>query len=364
MRGCGLANSIGKWDRFPIVPATPDTRILVLLEDASIPSPVKACGPTSIEYFEGEDPVFAMGNTSRYAFDYLVDHRDLPATLARRRPPLVFNLCDQGFNNDPRKELHIPALCEVLGLPYTGAPPACLVLAFDKVVASAVARSVGVLVPHESLLEEGRQLVPAAVTFPLLVKPNFADGSFGIFRDSFVRNQAELLAYLERVKPYNLGPLVLQEYLPGTEYCVVAIGNPASGDFRVLPVLEKDYSAFGADYPPITGFEVKWWAQERPFVYELDLRAAHLSVSERETLERDVERLFRRFECRDYAKFDFRRDADGRPRLIDVNPNFDLFSDSLAMMADLAGSSHAGLIDEILDAALRRYPANGVNQSG
>ncbi len=329
-----------------------------------MPSPVKSCGPTSIEYFEGKDPAFALGDKSRYAFDYLVDHHDLAGALAGRCPRLVFNLCDQGFKNDPRKELHIPALCEVLGLPYTGAPPACLVLAFDKTVASAVARSVGVAVPRENLLREGTQFATCDVPFPALVKPNFADGSFGIFHDSVVRNQTELLSYLQRVGPYNLGPLLLQEYLPGTEYCVVAIGNPRSGDFRVLPVLEKDYSGFGADYPPITGFEVKWWAQEQPFAYELDLRAAQLSTPEREAIERDAERLFRRFDCRDYAKFDFRRDAEGLPRLIDVNPNFDLFSDSLAMMAELAGSSHAAIIDDILDSALRRHTVNGVNQSG
>jgi D-alanine-D-alanine ligase len=333
---------------------TCEPRILVLLEDASIPSPVKSCGPTTIEYFEGKDPAFALGDKSRYTFDYLVDHSDLAVALASLRPRLVFNLCDQGFKNDPRKELHIPALCEVLGVPYTGAPPACLVLAFDKVVASAVARSVGVDVPRETLLHEGDLVEVLDVPFPLLVKPNFADGSFGIFRDSVVRNSRELVAYVERVRPYNLGPLLLQEYLPGTEYCVVAIGNPDCGNFRVLPILEKDYSGFGADYPPITGFEVKWWAQEQPFVYDLDLHAAQLSASDREAIERDAERLFRRFDCRDYAKFDFRRDAAGCPRLIDVNPNFDLFSDSLAMMADLARSSHAAIIDEIIDAAMRR----------
>ena len=147
----------------------------------------------------------------------------------------------------------------------------------------------------------------------------------------------------------------LQEYLPGTEYCVVAIGNVDGSDFRVLPILEKDYSAFGTDYPPITGFEVKWWSQSEPFPYDLDLKPAVLSSDERASIERDVSRLFRRFACRDYAKFDFRRSACGEIRLIDVNPNFDLFSDSLMMMAELAGSTHAAVIDAIIEAALRRY---------
>ncbi len=332
-----------------------DTRVLVLLEDASIRSPVKACGPVRVEYFEGSDPVFSLGERSRYTFDYLTDHHDLFRTLAERNPRLIFNLCDQGFGNEPRKELHIPAMCEVLGLPYTGAPPSCLVLAFDKVVASAVAKSVGVAVPNEVLYDPAWKNVPNNVLFPLFVKPNFADGSFGIFRESLVPDPPSLAAYLTRANEWQLGSLVLQEYLPGTEYCSVCVGNPDQGDFRVLPILEKDYSAFGADYPPITGFEVKWYRQDAPFPYDLDLRPAQLSVSEQTAMISDVELLFRRFDCRDYAKFDFRRDTHGKIRLIDVNPNFDLFSDSLILMADLANTSHADVIDGILDSALHRH---------
>ena len=338
--------------------------IVVLLEDASLPVSVKSCGPLKVEYFEGMDPAFSLGETSRYTFDFLTSHTDLARVLSERNPRLVFNLCDQGFRNDPRKELHIPALCEVLGIPCTGATPTCLALAFDKIVASTVARSVGVPTPLETLLGSSDGLIVCGeLSFPLLVKPNFADGSFGIFGDSVVHNGAELSAYLARVRDYALGPLLLQEYLPGAEYCVVAVGNVDDSNFRVLPIVEKDYSAFGNDYPPITGFEVKWWSQGEPFPYDLDLRPATMAREEHALIERHVANLFRRFECRDYAKFDFRKDAAGNLRLIDVNPNFDLFSDSLMLMAELAGQTHAAIIDDILDAAIHRY-ARGVNQSG
>src|SRR3546814_6044000 len=54
------------------------------------------------------------------------------ADLRARPPAFVLNLCDEGYNNDAFQELHVPAYLEVLGVPYTGAGPACLGLCYDK----------------------------------------------------------------------------------------------------------------------------------------------------------------------------------------------------------------------------------------
>jgi D-alanine-D-alanine ligase len=65
--------------------------------------------------------------------------------------------------------------------------------------------------------------------------------------------------------------------------------------------------------------------------------------------------LFGALGCRDYARFDFRTDAKGVIKLLEVNPNASWCSDSkMAVMAEIAGISYPEMLRKILDCAWRR----------
>ena len=81
----------------------------------------------------------ALSELPAYKFRYLDNHATLDRDLSELRTDLVFNLCDEGFNNDPFKELHVPAMLEALDLPYTGAGPPALAACYDKGLVRAVA---------------------------------------------------------------------------------------------------------------------------------------------------------------------------------------------------------------------------------
>ena len=68
----------------------------------------------------------ALAELTAYRFRYLDNHPTMQRELVNQPVDLVFNLCDEGWNNDAFKELHVPALLDTLDLPYTGAGPACL----------------------------------------------------------------------------------------------------------------------------------------------------------------------------------------------------------------------------------------------
>ena len=71
-------------------------------------------------------------------------------------------------------------------------------------------------------------------------------------------------------------------------------------------------------------------------------------------------KLFERLECRDYARFDWRLDRNGTPRLLEVNPNPGWCWDGhLAKMAKLHGLSYAGMLELILEACKSRIPQPG-----
>jgi D-alanine-D-alanine ligase len=69
----------------------------------------------------------------------------------------------------------------------------------------------------------------------------------------------------------------------------------------------------------------------------------------------DAKRLFQRLGCRDYARIDFRCDAAGVPRLMEVNPNPAwAYDGKLALMAGFADIPYAEMLRMILNAAVAR----------
>jgi D-alanine-D-alanine ligase len=66
-------------------------------------------------------------------------------------------------------------------------------------------------------------------------------------------------------------------------------------------------------------------------------------------------KLFERLECRDYARFDWRLDAKGTPKLLEVNPNPGWCWDGhLAKMAAITGMSYKELLEAVLKTAEAR----------
>ena len=63
----------------------------------------------------------------------LVDiNLDSYENLRKAEFDLAFNLCDDGFRNEPLLEAHIPAILDILKIPYTGANPVALATCVNK----------------------------------------------------------------------------------------------------------------------------------------------------------------------------------------------------------------------------------------
>jgi D-alanine-D-alanine ligase len=101
--------------------------VAVLLGDPRLPDPVKRNGQWNEEDAETLAKLkTALTGLPGYRFRYLDNHAALLSDLRGRRPQFVLNFCDEGFNNDPLMEMHVPALLETLDIPYSGAGPAVL----------------------------------------------------------------------------------------------------------------------------------------------------------------------------------------------------------------------------------------------
>ena len=314
------------------------------------------------DYYTINELKKALSGLPQFKFTYLNGHDDLIRDLqkARLKSSFVLNLCDEGFNNEAAKELHVPALLEMIDFHYSGGSPQCLSYCYDKSLIRGIAQEMDIPVPGAFMIKpEDIQFVEFPLTFPVIVKPNFGDSSYGITQESVCSDLQSLKSAIITIREkfgYN-NPILVEEFLPGKDISVGIIGNPPAS-YNILPIIEEDYSMLPEELPKICGYEAKW-NPDSPY---WNIRSVPADLSE------DVERflgasclnLFERLDCRDYARFDWRLDSNGTPRLLEVNPNPGWCWDGhLAKMAKLQGLSYAGMLESILEACKSRISKPG-----
>jgi D-alanine-D-alanine ligase len=354
-----LTSRSDKVERAAVVERKRVRNVVVALGDHRRKDSVKPGGTFDQDDFHTVNELKkALGGIDDYAFSFVDDHAQLIASLANPASPidLVFNLCDEGFNNDATKELHIPALLEMLGLRYTGGDPQCLAYCYDKSLVRGLASELDVPVPAAFMvMPEDTAFISLPLEFPLIVKPNFGDSSIGITVDSVCHDVKQLEQAIANVRQWAGfdEPVLVEQFLTGKDLSVGIIGNPPDA-YQVLPIIEEDYAAIPSHLPRICGYEAKW---DPLSVYFQGIHSvvADLPAETSGFLTASCIRLFERLGCRDYARFDWRLDDTGTPRLLEVNPNPGWCWDGhLARMAEFAGMDYRAMLREILRACEER----------
>jgi len=333
----------------------PVQNITVLLGDPRLPDSVKKNGVFNAEDFDTIDRLKqALETLPGYHFNYFDDHGKIAAELRDSGADFVLNLCDEGLRNEALLELHVPALLEMLDIPYSGAGPSALGLCYNKTLVRAIAASCDVPVPLESYFGVDDQSATIPSIFPALIKPNTGDSSIGITQQSLVRNPTEAIAYMDHLRQILPDRAVLvQEFLSGAEYSVGLVGNPGI-DLVALPVLEVDYSNLDPALPKILGYESKW-LPESAYWTNIEYREASIDEETRRNLIHWSTVLFERLGCRDYARFDFRANAHGQIKLLEANPNPGWCWDGkFNLMASFEDRSYPDILRMIIEAAQRR----------
>lgn len=222
----------------------------------------------------------------------------------------VFNLAE---GSGRRCREAVPAaICELLGIPFTGSDVLTLAVALDKAIAKRVVSPEvpvprGVVVDPEAMLDEV-SLPP----FPVIVKPNDEGSSKGIRGQPVVHDRAALQDCCRRLRRDYGCPVLVEEFLPGTEVTVGVLGNgPRS---RVIGLME--IAPAQAEPLFVYSLEVKrdWRNRAR---YHVPPRLPAPTLARLEELALTAYRLLG---CRDCARLDFRLDAGGTPRFMECNP--------------------------------------------
>jgi D-alanine-D-alanine ligase len=272
---------------------------------------------------------------------------EFASKLAESRVDVVFNIAEglRGRN----REAHVPAICELLDVPYTGSDPATLSIALDKGLAKRMVRQEGVLTPSFMLMNTGKERIPKEMRYPVIVKPVAEGSSKGVMPKSVVNNEKDLREAAREMASKYRQPALCEEYVLGREFTVGLLGERRP---RVLPPMEIVFTDKN-DPLPVYSFEHKldWNHLVR---YEAPAKLEPSLTRKMQDAARDV---FQCLGCRDVARIDFRLDAQGKIYFLECNPLPGLtpgWSD-LCLIASAAGLDYKTLIGEILSGAIRRY---------
>lgn len=282
--------------------------------------------------------------------------------LRRLQPDLVFNIAER--LEGPNRESHVPTLCEILGLPYTGSDPLTLGLCLDKSRAKEILTYYGIPNPAFWTVDDPAA-IPAGVSLPAIVKPLYEGSSKGIKDGSVVDTPAQLWERVNEVVSRYRQPAIIEQFLPGREFTVGVLGN--APDREVLPIVEIDHSLLPPGARPIYSYEAKWiWdTPDKP----LAIFKCPADVSP--DLKADIEKLVTDtcdiLRIRDWCRIDVRLDGAGRPNILEVNPLPGILpnpeeNSCLPKAARVAGYSYSGLIQRVVGEAAKRYGLNGTGQ--
>lgn len=271
--------------------------------------------------------------------------------LKEIQPDVVFNLCESVYG-DACLEMNIPALLDLLRIPYTGSSPLTLGLCQDKGKVKDILSSQGILTPRYKIFDREVRSLKGNI-FPIIVKPLHEDGSLGISRESVVHNDEALNRQIQYVIGKYHQPALVEEYIEGRELNVGLMET--NGKAEVLPISEIDYSGFPEEVPRICGYEAKWVPESIEYQKSKPVCPAPLEWVMKRRVEYIALRAFKLFGCRDYARVDMRIDRDGKIYVLEVNPNPDISPPSgMARAIRIQGMTYSEFIGKVLEKALQR----------
>jgi D-alanine-D-alanine ligase len=300
---------------------------------------------------------------------------NLVQKLTAYRPDLCFNIAEGHFGSG--REAQIPAILEMLRLPYTGSDVLTLALALDKPMTKRILHYHQLPTPEfqtfgrsDTPLDDDLLNEQGELAFPMFVKPSREGTGMGVSATSIVQTEPQLREQVElMLRRYNQ-PILCERFIQGRELTVGMVGNLRPTAARRLnertaphllpdeliyfPPLEVDTDKYGESEAGLYTNRIKVELVD-DFFYTCP---AIIEPELQEQLNRLAAAVFRVIGCHDVARVDFRLDSSNNntPYILEINPLPGLnpgYSD-LCIEAAAIGWSYERLINTIVDLACER----------
>lgn len=340
--------------------------VLANIKDAQLPHPADVPEDAYADYdrIETIQAIQASIETDGHETVFIPADSNLPYALKKIRPDICFNL-SEGQGGDAR-EAQTPALLEMLHIPYTASRVLTNAIALDKTLTKRIWRDRRLPVAPFQEFNTGEEPLRADLHFPLFVKPAREGTGAGVDMKAKVENETELRERVQYViRGYNQ-PALVETFLPGREFTVGVMGRPDAPQYTRHP---EWYGPDGFHRFPI--MELDSNVSVTPGIYSHAAKAK--SIGEEGApgyycpapLDADLEKKLQHLALRahnvlgalDISRVDVRLDAEGQPRLLEINPLPGLTADysDLCLMINAENILYKDLILEILYLGASRW---------
>ncbi len=341
--------------------------VLANIKDDNIPLPpdVAADALADYDHIETIDCIRAAIETDGHRTVFLQADRELPFTLREIKPDICFNIAE-GLGGDAR-EAQVPALLEMLCIPYTHSRVMANAISLDKTLTKRIWRDRRLPVaPFQEFIVGDEPLRPE-LRFPLFVKPAREGTGMGVDTKAVVNNVIELRERVNYIIQVYRQPALVESFLSGREFTCGLIGrwdawkysrhpewyNEKHG-YHVFPVLELDSSRSVTPGIYSQASKSKSVGEEGAPSY---LCPADISPELTKKLQHLAVRAHMALKAIDVSRTDIRLNAQGEPMLIEINtlPGLTPGYSDLCLEAAAEGIAYEDLILDILYLGASRW---------
>ncbi len=299
--------------------------------------------------------------------EFLEGDRTLLKTIQLYKPDICFNICEGHFGDS--REAQVPALLEMLRIPYTGSRVLTLALALDKPMTKRILWWHELPTPAFQEFDRENEPLNEDLRFPLFVKPSREGTSMGVSAKSIVHNEEELREQVGYIINRYKQPALVETYIEGREVTVGMVGNligpvarrmphnpnapRVQAGLHFLPPMEVDLKPYEITDTVYSNRLKVALAEDLDY-----LCPAPIDDDMVDELNWLAAAVFRVMGALDAARVDFRLDVSDnwKPYILEINPLPGLSSVSDLVIAARADSiNQADLVNMILEAGLKRY---------
>lgn len=273
--------------------------------------------------------------------------------LQEFKPQIVFNLLEE-FSGLGTYVPYVLGYLELTNHAYTGCNPRGLVLSDNKVLMKKLLRYHRLPVPDFVVFPRGRAIKrPVRLGFPLIVKTAAEHGSVGISQASVVHDDEKLIERVRYLHEQQQTDALVEEYVDGRELYVGVMGNHR---LRTLPVWEMCFENLAEGALPIATDRVKWDTRYQKQRGIKTRAAKDLDEAVAKRILHICRRTYKVLGQTGYARIDLRLTADGKPFVLESNPNPNLsFGEDFTESAESVGLSYEAVIQRIISLGLRYH---------
>ncbi len=280
----------------------------------------------------------------------------------RHEIDLAFNF-SEGLHGKTR-EAQIPAMLEMLKIPYTGSSSLTHNIVFNKAKTKEIFIANNIPTPAYQTFKSSKEKLKKSLKFPLIVKPVAQGSSAGITNKSVVHNEEELKKQIDFVVEHFRQEAIVETFLGGREFSVAMLGNPP----KILSVIEASHQGLPEDYQPLDSLEVKWFFEETEAGKNDHLICpADLSPMLLKKIEKICLKTWKALDILDWCRIDLRCDKNENIYVLEVNTPAGLLPPEISktsyypMAARNSGLDYESLLKTLISSSLKRYASNYSN---